>query len=79
MTLFTVFLISCKLLYLFRVKHSPIIRSSIKLYLQHLMLTNGNKKYCTKVSFVVTFFRINFLEFLSYSWSPDAPKPLVLI
>jgi hypothetical protein len=25
---------------MFRVKHSPIIRSSIKLYLQHLVLTN---------------------------------------
>jgi hypothetical protein len=33
--------ISCKLLYMFRVKHSPIIRSSIKLYLQHLVLTNS--------------------------------------
>jgi hypothetical protein len=33
--------ISCKLLYIFRVKYSPIIRSSIKLYLQHLVLTNS--------------------------------------
>jgi hypothetical protein len=26
---------------MFRVKHSPIIRSSIKLYSQHLVLTNS--------------------------------------
>jgi hypothetical protein len=39
-TLVQYFIISCKSLYKFRVKHSPIIRSSIKLYLQHLVLTN---------------------------------------
>jgi hypothetical protein len=40
MTLLYSIFISCKSLYMFRVKHSPIIRSSIKLYLQHLVLTN---------------------------------------
>jgi hypothetical protein len=35
-TLVQYFIIYCKSLYMFRVKHSPIIRSSIKLYLQHL-------------------------------------------
>jgi hypothetical protein len=35
------YFISCKSLYMFRVKHSPIIRSSIKLYLQHLVLTDS--------------------------------------
>jgi hypothetical protein len=35
------FIISCKSLYMFRVKHSPIIRSPIKLHLQHLVLTNS--------------------------------------
>jgi hypothetical protein len=39
-TLVQYFIISCKSLYVFRVKHSPIISSSIKLYLQHLVLTN---------------------------------------
>jgi hypothetical protein len=39
-TLVQYFIISCKSLYKFRGKHSPIIRSSIKLYLQHLVLTN---------------------------------------
>jgi hypothetical protein len=39
-TLVQYFIISCKSLYMFRVKHSPIIRSSIKLYLQYLVLTN---------------------------------------
>jgi hypothetical protein len=39
-TLVQYFIISCKSLYMFRVKHLPIIRSSIKLYLQHLVLTN---------------------------------------
>jgi hypothetical protein len=39
-TLVQYFIISCKSLYMFRVKHSPIIRSSIKLYLQHLVLKN---------------------------------------
>jgi hypothetical protein len=39
-TLVQYFIISCKSLYMFRAKHSPIIRSSIKLYLQHLVLTN---------------------------------------
>jgi hypothetical protein len=39
-TLVQYFIISCKSLYMFRVKHSTIIRSSIKLYLQHLVLTN---------------------------------------
>jgi hypothetical protein len=34
------FIISCKSLYMFRVKHSPIIRSSIRLYLQRLVLKN---------------------------------------
>jgi hypothetical protein len=38
--LYSIFIISCKSLYMFRVKLSPIIRSSIKLYLQHLVLTN---------------------------------------
>jgi hypothetical protein len=32
------FISSLKLLYMFRIKQSPIIRSSIKLYLQHLVL-----------------------------------------
>jgi hypothetical protein len=40
-TLVQYFIISCKSLYMFRVKHSPVIRSSIKLYLQHLVLTNS--------------------------------------
>jgi hypothetical protein len=40
-TLVQYFIISCKSLYMFRVKHTPIIRSSIKLYLQHLVLTNS--------------------------------------
>jgi hypothetical protein len=40
MTLLYSIFISCELLYMFRVKHSPIIRSSIKLYLQHLVLTD---------------------------------------
>jgi hypothetical protein len=39
-TLVQYFIISCKSLYMFRVKQSPIIRSSIKLYMQHLVLTN---------------------------------------
>jgi hypothetical protein len=39
-TLVQYFIISCKSLYMFRVRNSPIIRSSIKLYLQHLVLTN---------------------------------------
>jgi hypothetical protein len=39
-TLVQYFIISCKSLYMFRVKYSPIIRSSIKLYLEHLVLTN---------------------------------------
>jgi hypothetical protein len=39
-TLVQYFIISCKSLYMFLVKHKPIIRSSIKLYLQHLVLTN---------------------------------------
>jgi hypothetical protein len=39
-TLVHYFIISCKSLYMFRVKHSSIIRSSIKLYLQHLVSTN---------------------------------------
>jgi hypothetical protein len=39
-TLVQYFIISCKSRYMFRVKQSPIIRSSIKLYLQHLVLTN---------------------------------------
>jgi hypothetical protein len=38
MRLCTVF-IPCKLLYVFRVITSPIIRSANKLYLQHLALT----------------------------------------
>jgi hypothetical protein len=41
-TLVQYFIISCKSLYMFQVKHSPIIRSTIKLYLQHLVLTNCN-------------------------------------
>jgi hypothetical protein len=40
-TLVLYFIISCKSLYMFRVKQSPIFRSSIKLYLQHLVLTNS--------------------------------------
>jgi hypothetical protein len=51
---FVHFFISCKLLYMFRVKHSPIIRSSIELYLQHLVLTAGHKLFvntrCCKCS-----------------------------
>jgi hypothetical protein len=39
-TLVQYFVISCKSLYMFRVKHSPIIRSLIKLYLQNLVLAN---------------------------------------
>jgi hypothetical protein len=39
-TLVQYFIISCKSLYMFRVKQSPVIRSSIKLYLQHLVFTN---------------------------------------
>jgi hypothetical protein len=38
-TLVQYFINSCKSLYVFRVKQSPIIRSSIKLYLQNLVLT----------------------------------------
>jgi hypothetical protein len=41
MTLLYSIFISCKLLYMFRVKQSPIIRSSIKLDLQHQVLTNS--------------------------------------
>jgi hypothetical protein len=44
-TLVQYFIISCKSLYMFRVKHSLIIRSSIKLYLQHLVLTNKSVAY----------------------------------
>jgi hypothetical protein len=40
-TLVRYFINSCKSLYMFRAKQSPIIRSSIKLYLQHLVLTNS--------------------------------------
>jgi hypothetical protein len=40
-TLVQYFIIPCKQLYMFRVKHSPIIRSSIELYLQHLVVTNS--------------------------------------
>jgi hypothetical protein len=40
MTLFFVqYFIPCKRLYMFRVKHSPIFRSSNKLQLQHLVVT----------------------------------------
>jgi hypothetical protein len=39
-TLVQYFISSCKSLYMIRVKQSPIIRSSIKLYLQHLVLIN---------------------------------------
>jgi hypothetical protein len=39
-TLVQYFINSCKSLYMFRVKQSPIIRSSIKLYLQHLVFIN---------------------------------------
>jgi hypothetical protein len=39
-TLVQYFINSCNSLYMFRVKQSPIIRSSIKLYLQHLVLIN---------------------------------------
>jgi hypothetical protein len=42
MTLFVQYLIPCKQLYMFRVKHSHIIRSSNKLYLQHLVVTNNS-------------------------------------
>jgi hypothetical protein len=41
MTLFVQYIILCKRLYIFRVKHSPIIRSSNKLYLQHLVVTDS--------------------------------------
>jgi hypothetical protein len=40
-TSFVQYFIPCKRLYMFRVKHSPIIiRSSNKLYLQYLVVTN---------------------------------------
>jgi hypothetical protein len=39
-TLVQYFIISCKSLYMFRVKQSPIIRSWIKLFLQHPVLIN---------------------------------------
>jgi hypothetical protein len=39
-TLVQYFINSCKSLYMFRVKQSPIIISSIILYLQHLVLIN---------------------------------------
>jgi hypothetical protein len=41
MTPFVQYFIPCKQLYMFRVKYSPIIRSSIKPYLQHLVVTNS--------------------------------------
>jgi hypothetical protein len=41
MTLFVQYFIPCKQLYMFQTKHSPIIRSSNKLYLQHLVVTNS--------------------------------------
>jgi hypothetical protein len=41
MTLFVQYFIPCKQLYMFRVKHSSIIRSSNKLYLQHLVMTDS--------------------------------------
>jgi hypothetical protein len=40
-TLVQDFINSCKSLYMFRAKQSPINRSSIKLYLQHLVFING--------------------------------------
>jgi hypothetical protein len=39
-TLVQYFINSCKSLYVFRAKQSPIIRSSIELYLQHLVFIN---------------------------------------
>jgi hypothetical protein len=41
MILFVHYFIPCRQLYMFRVKHSPIIRSSNKLQLQHLVVTNS--------------------------------------
>jgi hypothetical protein len=41
MTLFAQYFIPCKQFYMFRVKHSPIIRSTKKLELQHLLVTNS--------------------------------------
>jgi hypothetical protein len=41
MPLFVQYFIPCKQLYMFRVKHSHIIRSSSKMSLQHLVVTNS--------------------------------------
>jgi hypothetical protein len=40
-TFFVQYFIPWKRLYMFRVKNSPIIRSSNKLYLQHLVVANS--------------------------------------
>jgi hypothetical protein len=41
LTLFVQYFIPCRQLYMFRVKHSPIIKRSNKLQLQHLVVTNS--------------------------------------
>jgi hypothetical protein len=41
MILFVQYFMPCKQLYMFQVKHSPIIRSSNKLQLQHLVVTES--------------------------------------
>jgi hypothetical protein len=43
MTLFVQYFISCKQLYMFRVKHSPIIRSSNKLFISDSSTTTAGR------------------------------------